>query len=368
MPYITPNEAFQGYAHAIIVGVYTDAITASAVKKENNAIVVVSSATEPMSGVAGDMLPVDNVLFNIEKAVMALPAETRGKGTPVIIVVGPGTGTCEYLTIAKTRDTRERKITAEEMNEIIASGNTEKGNERVIKNHADYFSIDGFSVPDPIGMNGSEVSVGVTRLSCASAFENECNAKLSAFGFHYGGLIDMRYAAMRAARFYERSAHALLLFLFEHETNVVIARENAVRAVGVSDGGYGILYAHVAEAFSVGNEEAKEIVRAYRKQELDENAKAAVEQAMSAAGKEAVEKAREAITKTDSANIIPGNVHVVSAQAFPEIVSQFLSGEWMKELPMERNATINVFSDAECKGFATPFDRMSADFLLRHFK
>lgn len=368
MSYITAHEAFQGYTHAVIVSVYTDVITALAVKKENNTAVLVSSATEPMSAVAGGVLSVDNVLFNAEKAIMALPAETRGKGTVVIFAVGPGVGVCEYQTIVQKRDVRERKITAEEMSTIIGSGNEEKGSDRVIKNYTEYFSIDGFSVPDPIGMNGGELFVGVVRVSCASAFEKECEAKLAGFGLRYGGMIDMRYAAMRANHFYERSSHALLLFVFEHEMNIAIVRENTVRAVGVADGGYGMIYAYIAEAFSVGIEEAKEIVHAYRKQELDESAKTAVEQAMSMAGKNAAEKAHRVIAKTDSTNIIPGNIHIASVFAFPEIVSQFLSGEWLKELPIERNATVSVFSDTEHKGFATPFDRMIVDFLSRNLK
>ena len=366
MSYITPHEVFQGYAHAIIVSVYTDAITATAVKKEKDSAVFVSAVRESMGSTGGDMVPVDNIMFNMEKAIMALPSEARVAGTTVIVAIGPGVGVCEYVAVAGKREARERKITREEVDAMIASGNTEKGNDRVFKNYPEHFSIDGFSVSDPVGVNGGEVSVGTVRAACATAFEEECNTKLAALGFRYGGMIDMRYAAMHAGYFYERSSSALLLFVFEHETQIVIAREKAVHAIGTARGGYGILYTDIAEVFSVGIEEAKEIVRAYRKKELNENTRATVEQTIDAAAKKVLDGVHQAITNIDSVNIIPGNVHVVSAYPVPEIAMQFTEGGWFSALPIERNASVTPYPEGSLKGFETPFDSMSVDFLLRH--
>lgn len=367
MPYITSRESFQGYAHAIIVGVYADGITASAVKKENNALVLVSSAMESMSGAVGELMPVDNVLFNTEKAIVALPPEVRAPGTAVIVAIGPGVGACEYRAIRNDRESRDKKIDAEEIDAIVASGNGEKGSDRVVANYPEYFSIDGFSISDPIGVNGKEISVGTVRVSCAEAFEKECAARFSELGFQYKGLLDMRYAAMHASSFFERSASALLVFVFEHETHVAIVREKAVHAVGRADVGYGILDMDIARAFSVGVQEAKEIVRAYRKHELNEGTRVLVEQAANAAAKNVADATKETIKGIDSANIIPGNIHVVCARPAPELTAQLLAGEWLKDLPLERNASIGMFPEALWKGFAMPFDFMSADFLLRHF-
>lgn len=366
MPYISSQEAFHGYTHAIIVGVYTDMITASVVKKENNTAVLVASVTEPMGSADGKTPSVDNVIFNMEKAVMALPQEMRTKGATVIVAIGPGAGVCEYLTVVGKRDMRERKITAEEVATIIASANTEKGNETVYKNYPEQFLIDGFSVSDPVGINGGEVSIGMIRVACDTMLEKECGARLTALGLAYGGMIDMRYAAMHADHFFINAPHALLIYIFENETYIALMREKAVHAVGTAGVGYGILYAEVARAFSVGMEEAKEIVRAYRKQELNEGTKGIVENVCATAAKKIVDTAKDTIVGIDSANIIPGRIHIVSAHVIPEISMQFIAGEWFKDLPMERNASVSLFPEEKSKGFATSFDYMSFDFLTRH--
>lgn len=367
MPYISSQEAFHGYTHAIIVGVYTDMITASAVKKDTAGAVVLAATRESMGSIggSGEKVPVDNIMFNMEKAIMALPQETRVKGTTVIVAVGPGAGTCEYVTAVGKRDARERKITAEEVNMVITSVNTEKGN-TVFKNYPEQFSIDGFSVPDPVGVNGGEITIGMVRVSCDDALEKECGARMAVLGLQYGGMIDMRYTAMHADRFFEKTTHALMVFVFEHETHIAMMREKAVYAIGTARGGYGILNADIAQAFSVGIEEAKEIVSAYRKQELNEGTKDTVENTCTAAAKKIIDITKEAITKIDSANIIPGTIYVACAHAVPEIATQFITGDWFKDLPIERNASVSLFSEEKSKGFVTPFDCMSVDFVTRH--
>lgn len=368
MPFISPNEAFRGYTNAIIVGIYSDMITASAVKKENKSAVVIATAQEPMEsvGIVNGPVPVEKIMFNMEKAIMALPHDVRTSGSAVIVALGPGAGTCTYLTVNGKRETRERKITAEEVAIIMAAANTEKGNDTVLKNYAEQFLIDGFSVSDPVGINGGEVSIGMVRVACDGAFEKECAARVTGLGLKYGGMIDMRYAAMHADHFFTTAPHALLIFIFEHETHIALMREKAVHGVGTAGAGYGILYAEVARAFSVGMEEAKEIVHAYRKQELNESTKGIVENVCTAAAKKMVDTVKDTIIGIDSANIIPGKIHIAGAYAVPEISMQFVAGEWFKDIPIERNVSVSLFPEEKSKGFATPFDFMSFDFLTRH--
>lgn len=368
MSFLSYNEAFKEYAQAIIVGVYSDKITASVVRKENAGVVIVATAVEQVENIPihDGMVDTEKIVFNMEKAIMALPAGIRVPATPVIIALGSKTGSFAYETVQKKREARERKITAEELQTLVTLADTEKGNAYVYKNYPEHFSIDGFSVSDPVGVNGEEIVAGMVRVSCDASFKQECASRIAALGLRLCGMIDMRYAAARGKYFFEKSANALVLLVFENETYAVLMREKAVHAVGVAHVGYGILYADIARTFSVGYEEAKAIVRAYRKGELDDRTKTSVETAIAAAAQNVVDAAQEMIAHIDLANIIPGNVHIVCADGIPEILARFVVGDWLVHLPIERNAAVHVFPEEKTPGFSTPFDRMAADFLLGH--
>ena len=368
MPFISPNEAFHGYTSAIIVGIYSDMITASAVKKEGVTPVVVAIASESMSGIDAveGLFSTEKIMFNMEKAIMGLPHEARMPGSMVIVALGPGSGTCAYTVAERKRELKDRKMTAEEVNAIIAATNTEKESGVISAQYPEHFSIDGFSVSGLEGLNGEDVVVGMVRVACDEVLEKEFAARMTTFDLRYGGMIDMRYAAMRFDHFFEKAASALLICIFEHETHIALRHEKAVYSIGAARTGYGILCADIARSFSVGIEEAKEIVRAYRTQELNDGTHASVADACAAGAQKIVQAVKDVITGMDSAHIIPGNMHVVCSDVMPEITAQFVAGAWFTDLPVERNASVSLFSEEKSKRFCTPYDYVSADFLTRH--
>lgn len=367
MPYITSREAFQGYAHAIIVGMYTDRITATAVRKDNGGMIAVAATAEPVEGIAAlDASQLgERFLFNMEKAINALPHDARVAGCSVVVALGSGTGRCTYAVALGMRDVKEKKITAEEVRAIIDAADTEKGSDAVHAEYPEHFSVDGFSVSDPVGLNGGEVSVGLVRVSCDEAFEKKCAASIAALGLRYAGVIDMRHAAMHDAVVFAQFPNTLALFVFEHETHIAIMRENAVRAIGTARAGYGMMYADIAQSFLVGIAEVKEIVRAYRAHELDGAISSRIADICDAAAGKITNAWAASIGGFGISDIIPGRISVVCADAVPELLARFALHDWFADLPVERHAAVSLHAE-DGKNFLSPFDRMSADFLIRH--
>jgi len=362
MEFLSLGSVLQEYSSAIIVGVYTDKITVFSVKREGGKAVVVATAIEPQEGkaVSGDALDTERTALNCRKALAALPREIGNTPHDVIFAFGGGIGAFSVIHARGIREVKEKKISAEELTSLIAA-QTQGKNEAVSRSFSESFHVDGFAVPDPVGLNGGEIVIDIARVACDDGLVRGLSQAAAGAGLSVQGFLDMRYAAAKYAKFFE-GAHdsAIVLCVFEHETCAVLVRNRAVAGSGVVSVGYGIIIEAIEKTFSVGREEAKGIARAFTNKTLDARVSARVQEVCDTAGKTLIAKIAEAVSQLDPMSLLPGNIWVVSSEDIPHIDEAFRSSEWLASLPIERNAVVSVWRAPEHDAFGTAFDAIIA--------
>lgn len=367
MEFLSLGGIIKEQAPVALIGVYTDKITVSLVKREKGSITAIATAVEPQEGelMAGGALDVARIALHCRKALAALPKPAE-KDAPrnAVFALGGGMGAFSFAWEKSVRKAKERKITEEELAALIGA-HTQRTDEKISRSFAESFRIDGFAVENPIGVNGGEVLVGVARAECPGALAQGLACVADAAGLSTKGVFDMRHAAAKYAKFFEQgSESAIMLCVFEHETSAVLVRNRAVAGIGVVPVGYGILSEEISKVFSVGREEARGIMSAYAKKELDAHVSERVHDAYRAPCAVLVSEITNAVAHLDPMSLLPGNVRMVSSDNLPpQMYDAFQSSQWLVALPMERNAAVRIWQASECKNFMTPFDFIIAESL-----
>lgn len=365
MNYLSPGEIFKKGGSTVLVGVYTDKITVSSIRSDGGKITVTATAIEPQEGDAflGDALDVDRIILNCRKALAALPRSEGDKPHDVVFALGGGVGAFSFAQEKSIREEKERKITAQEVAALVGA-RTQGNDEEATGAFAESFLIDGFAVNDPVGMHGGEILVGVARMACGSALVKGLVSAASDVGLSVKGFFDMRYAAAHHAKFFEEGREsAIVLCMFEHETTALLVRDRAVAGVGVASAGYGILIKAIEDVFSVGREEAKGIMHAFAEKKLEAHAYERALTACDAASGALIAEIAHVVARLDPMSLLPGNVWVVLSEDITQAHESLGSPEWLAPLPIERNATVHVWSAAEHEGFPSAFDRIIAQSL-----
>ncbi|MCR4323202.1 MAG: hypothetical protein NUV61_03910 [Candidatus Azambacteria bacterium] len=365
MEFLSPGSVLKEGSAVIIVGVYTDKITVSSVRREKGNVVVTATATEPQEGeaISGGILDVERIALSCRKALVALPTVEGGAARNVVFALGGGVGLFSSFHGKEIRATKEKKISTEELATLIGIHAKEKEGE-TSRRIAERFHIDGFAVTDPVGLNGEEVLIDVVRVACADTLAQSLSHVAAEAGLSVSGFFDMRYAAAKYVKFLGNTdKNAIVVCVFECEISIVLVRNGAVVGSGVTSSGYGTIVEAIKKTFSVGHEEAKEIMRAFANKTLEAHVNKQVEDVCSTAGKALITEVSAVVPMLDRTSLLPGNIWVVSSEDLPQVDEAFRATEWLTPLPIERNATIHVWHAPEHDIFKSAFDLIIAETL-----
>lgn len=360
MEFLSHDSKTKDNKPVVLVGVYTDKITVSSVKYENGEPIVITAAEEQQEGAYANngVLDVDRIMLNCRKALAALPRAEKGVLRDIVFALGGDIGTFSFTQEKGIRETKEKKISAEEIDALI-NARVKEGNGEMMRSFTESFLIDGFAVESPVGLHGGELVAGIVRVSCGNVLAEGLSSVASDAGFFVKGFLDMRYAAAQYKKLFEEGREsAIVLCVFEYTTYAVLVRNRAVAGVGVASVGYGIMNAIVEKTFSIGRQEAKGIIQACANKELDIAIGERVQEAYSDAGKAMVAEIAQTVAQLDLTRLLPGNIWVVSSGGMPQISEALCDQKWLASLPIERNATLRMIS-AE-NGFLTPLDYIIA--------
>ena len=360
MEFLSHEAKAKNNKPVVLVGVYTDKITVSSIKYENGEPIVIATAEEQQEGAYAHngILDVDRVMLNCRKALAALPRAAESVAPVLIFALGGGVGAFSFTQEKSIRETKEKKISIEEIT-ALSNARAKGDNEEMTRSFIESFLVDGFAVESPVALHGGELVAGIVRVSCGNVLAAGLSSVANAAGFSVKGFLDMRYAAAKYKKLFEEDRDsAIVLCVFEHETYTVLTRDRAVAGVGVAPIGYGIMNVLVEKTFSVGRQEARGIMRAFANKELDEAIGGRIRDAYGDAGKELIAGVTQTVAQLDPTRLLPGNVWIVSSGDMPQIDEAFRASAWLASLPIERNATIRMVS-AE-NGFLTPLDYIIA--------
>ncbi len=366
MPFLIKGEFFKEYSSAIVFCIYTDKVTAMAVKNENGRVVAVESVNEPQEGLLRPGADsVEKILLNCEKALQALSADARAGIKDFIVVLGAGVGQFSFAQIKWIRDDKEKKITAQERDDALAQWRGQKEEERdfLFRTIPQRFWADGFAVSDAVGLNGKEITVDTVTMACDKALVRGFSAYADSSAMRFRGMTDIRLAAAAWRRIFKENESALIAVLSENETDVLVVRSGACAGVGVFAGGYGILREEVGRVFAVGAEEARGLIVAFHTGALSAEPSARVKEIIDSVKTVLINGASAAAAKIDSSRLLPGNIWV-AAPAESRWAEEALSTvAWLSGLPLERGA--KVYSAAQESGQAekSVFELMVSEYL-----
>lgn len=368
MAFLIKGEFFKEYSRAIVLCVYTDMVTALAVACEHGVARVLDSAIEPQEGVCGAGADsAEKILFNCEKALQALAPSARAGMQDYIIVLGAGIGQFSCVHTQWTRDDKEKKITAQEITAHTEKwqGKEEDAAAFSFRAIPQRFWVDGFAVSDTVGLNGKEITADSAVIACDNALTRGFEELAKSSGMRIRGMTDIRCAALSWKPIFAENEHALIVMLFETETDVLLIRAGACAGIGVYAHGYGILHEEIARACAVGKEEARGLLRAFRAGALSAAPIASVKEIIGSAQEEAVKGVGAVTAGMDPSNILPGNVWIMASAESPEIEEALSAAAWLSGVPLERGAKVrNAAKEGIGKGGGRPvFESALLDYL-----
>jgi len=271
-----------------MVAVYSDRVSAYAIGKNAAGYNIVAGATEEqeearLNPVRTDVHPggdpmvgqgelnTGKIKLNCQKALQRLPREHMKSGMPVVFALGPGASECAFVSIDARREQKDAIISESEVKSIIERSYGLKASEsgKASLNVPAGFLVDGFSVPDPVGLNGQNITVNLVSVSASRALEESFSDIASSYGLRYGGMVNICGMLADAMPLFTQDADCVAMLVFEREIILALVRGKKISAIGKADGGYGILEQEAARSFSVGIEEAKNILRAFEKKQTD---------------------------------------------------------------------------------------------------
>lgn len=353
MEFLNREEFFKGYERAIVLCVYTDRVVALVVRKQNRQALVEARATEPQEGYGEGGTPAqEKIELNCEKALAALPEKIKNGIRDVILFLGGGVGTFYFVQAKGIRNISEKNIAAEEIGALTSKWyGKETKPMPVFHNAPQRFWVNGFSVPNAVGLSGKEIIVDMAVSACDASLEAGIHAFASSSGMRIAGLTDMRAALVAWEPIYDESDSATIIALFEKETSIIFVKQKIIIGIRTAPVGYGILIEKLGAAYGVGREEVKRLADLLKKSALEPQP---TEEAKKIAGESSrmlAEAVRAAIAGTHQDYLLPGPIYIAASGNMPLIYDGFLDLQWISGLSFERQTKIimgaeNIFESA----------------------
>lgn len=343
-PIIKKEDLFSGYSDILLIGIYTDKISAIVVRKEKDAMRAVAAVTELQE--SGE-LAAEKIRLNSEKALQKLPAEILAGVKNFVCILGGGVSEFQLTVENKIRSEKDQKISEQEI-AVFALKNRINS-----VNIEETFLVDGFAVENPIGMDGKEITARILSVGWSEDFEKTMFEVATARGMRYLGVLDARLVLIKSAAPDLKDYCAV--FIFEKNITICIIRGGSVSATSNVDGGYGIITEEVARRMSVGQEEAKNILNDFKNNKLDGAVAEAIKEIVAQNALEIKNKIYSGLAAADKTNLLPGAVRIVVSDWNYEL-KKILSGtDWLVGLPIERNISV-VVEIQENEESICPFD------------
>lgn len=346
MTFFAKGEWGQGDRSFILLSVYTEKVVAHAVRREKGTVVLEETATEPQEGPLWrreGTLDVEKVILNAAKALHKI-SYTRLKGREMVVALAGGVGTFFFTQAKSVRESKDRKISKEEVNALVDKwhGSPKDQARWVFRNMPQQFFIDGFPVPDPVGVNGKELVADVVTIAGETALIRGFEELAAASRVQFSGIVDMRAGAVWRRHVPGEAASTLAILVFETETDIVIMHDGLISGIGAGGIGYGILMEDMMRAFGVGKEEARRIYGTFRMGKTAVPVTAAIKQLIRDTIMKIVEGVAKAAATADVRQLLPARVEVVLANDISELREPLSRPEWLSALPIERNASVEI--------------------------
>ncbi len=339
MPFIDRKE-FANFQEAIVVAVYSDRISVYAVERKAGGLSILAGVTEEQE--EGE-LHAEKIKLNCQKAFQQLPREYMKSGMPVVFALGPEVSECDFVPVDAKREQKDALISENEVKSIIEKPYGLKAAEAgmVSRNVPAGFFVDGFSVPDPVGLNGRTITVNLISVRADRALEEVFSGCASLYGFRYAGMVNMCGALADTMPLFTTKSDCVAVLVFQREIEVVLVRDGKAVAIGKADGGYGILEQEIAKLFSVGREEAKSIARAFENKRMEAAAAQNIGELFQRVIPGMLERVGTTLLRLDVERLIPPTFLIAQFGYYPQ-VSEALTGsqQWFSHARVARNALV----------------------------
>jgi len=348
MPFIIKTDLLKDTLRLIVVDIYLDKVSTfvAAKEKDSGQITVVDTAVEPQEGdvASNGKLNIERIKLNCLKALQALSPESR-KDAKVIFGFGGGVSSFELRQNKITRKDRDQKITKEEVRKVVEDS-LPAANEKMRENFPERFTVDGFVVPDPIGLNGKELAADVAVSLVDKDLEEALQQAASAYNLPYLGIVNISRATAQFLKSLVSTSDWVMVLIFQNNIDILIVKDKSITNIGNIDIGYGIIETRIADQLKVGREEAKDILQKFQKSLLANTVQIEIGEAIKNTSHEIVEKIKSSLGSIDKMRLLPASALIGISADFP-ILNEILSDKsWLSDLPMERNAEIQPLSDS----------------------
>lgn len=334
MPILSKSECSK-YTDSIVVVVYADAIRVFSVSKTNNNISLLASVVENRE--ISEMNE-ENIRFNCQKALQMLPQSHLVKDKPLIFVLDPSLSHCSFISVDAKRTRKDSAISDVEINAITSKyyGKEEISN-IVFRNFPiDYF-VDEFKVPQPLFLNGENITSRMITVSFPKELENIFIEIASTHSLHYVGAIDM-CQLFSDIPFFTQANDNIIISIFRNSTTIILIRNNHCDAIGKISVGYGILEQELATALSVGLHEVSTILDVWKNQKIDDITRREIEKIVKEHEDLLKEKIQSSLSTLDPDKILPNLLYIIQPGSFiPTSKNLAKSTDWLKDIPIARN-------------------------------
>ena len=344
MPILTRTECAQ-YTDAIIVAVFTDRVSAYAVKKTAEGISLLASAMENKE--EGEM----NVL-------QAMPREHLFIRRPVIFLLDTALSDCSFVSVEAKRERKDTPISDVELDAITVKYYGErKEAESVFRNFPIEYLVDGFAVPQPLFLNGQSITSHMVTVSVSKMLESAFLEVASAHGLVYAGVLGMSQLISEMSVFNNDSVS---IAIFQNSTALILAHNKHCAGIGTVPPGYGILEQEAAKAFAIGIQETRAVLEAWRKKQTDENVTRTIDEIAKQCAETLKERLKKALAVLEPEHLLPASFTVMQFGYLTQLAQGIAgSADWLNDAPVARNAHLQCIEDFG-QGIVNP-DRVLKD-------
>jgi len=347
MMFLSKGEFFKGYDRALVFVVYADKVTALVMRHTGGKIEVEASVTEPEEG-NGDQgaSARERIVLNCEKALAMLPEKTRDGIKNAVVFLGGGVGAFFFVRAEGIRQPKARKIAPEEISALATKWyGKETKTTPVFRNIPERFWVDGFSIPDPVGMNGKEIMADMVSLACDPMLAGELETFVSAQGMQLAGLGDVREALAAWEPINGAGESATIVAIFEQETSILFVKERKIMGIRTARAGYGILSEKLVEVYGVGRQEARRLIDGFRREALEQTPMEEVKKIAGESSSLLAETIKQAVAGSDPGYLLPGTVRIATSDRIPLMYDGLLDSQWLSGLPFEKSVRISMAED-----------------------
>lgn len=343
MPILTRTECAK-FSEAIIVAVFTDRVSAYAVKKTDTGISLLACATENRE--TGEMNE-ESIRFNCQKVLQATPREHLFIRRPVIFLLDAALSDCSFVSVDMKRERKDTPISDVELDAITAKY-YEKGkeSESVFRNFPIEYFVDGFAVPQPLFLNGQNITARMVTVSISKALENAFLEVTSAHGLVYAGAMGICQLISETSDF-TGDNDSISIAVFENTTVLVLARNKRCAGIGIVPLGYGILEQETAKAFAIGIQETRNILGAWQKKQTDESVTRPIDEIAVQSIDALKERLKKAFAVLEPEHLLPASFTVMQFGHLTQPAKGIVgSADWLNDIPVARNAHLKYVEDS----------------------